>query len=519
MSHTLNPYGRSAVRRSMATFLAGRGLSAILTFTAFALAARLLSLPHYGIYAAALALMEVGLALSTAGLDWVAARVLPEYRVHAGGRATVTLLLRIGALQATILLIAGGLVGGGANLFAGWLQIEGAAPAFQLAGVLLAVEGVGRLSRDQMLGILMHQASGQAAQLVRVGTLTLLLALALASGDAHDALDLLRFELIAASAAALTGALLLARALWRLWPLPAASPQWQAPSLRQMLHLGLHTYASYVLALAYGPQVLTMLIARLLGVEAVAIFGFARGFADQVRRYLPTDLLQSIFRPALVAYYSASLDFAGLMLRLGLWLKASLMLLLPLLAFFAVFGEQGAAALGGERFRAAWPVLLLLLCGAGMLAWRRVLELASYAVMAPDLCVRAGMLLVAVLPIVVAVLALTGSLLAAVAVVVVAEAGFCLRVLQLLRQRGFSYVQHRGEFMRLLLILVLSVALLWGLRSLFAPPLWAAAAITLGVCLLALRVLRPLSAPEDALVADWSPRLAQWAGCAAGAGR
>lgn len=73
--------------------------------------------------------------------------------------------------------------------------------------------------------------------------------------------------------------------------------------------------------------------------------------------------------------------------------------------------------------------------------------------------------------------------------------------------------------MRLLLVLILSVVVLGVVRSLFAPPLWAAAGITLGVSLLALRVLRPLSASEDALVTDWSPRLAKWAGCAVGAVR
>lgn len=519
MTHGINPYGHAAIRKGIVTFLVGRCISAALTFAAFVLAARLLNLPEYGIYAAALALMELGLALSSAGIDWVAARTLPEYRVHAGGRATVAMVLRLGVIQSLILIATGSLVGVGASLLTRLLQLDGAELAFQLAGALLAVEGVGRLSRDQMLSILMYQKSGQVAQIIRAGTLAAQMAVALNSGAMHNADDVLRFELIAAISAAFVGAVLLAYALWRLWPLAPSNLRWRPPTNRQLLHLALHTYTSHLLALAYGPQVFTMLIARLLGVDAVAIFGFARGFADQVRRYLPTDLLQSIIRPALVAYYSTTNDFPGLMLRLGLWLKTSLIFLLPLLAFFCVFGELGSTALGGERFRTAWPVVVMLLFGAGMMAWRRVVELASYSVMAPEVCVRAGVVLLLVPPLMVGLLALSGSLLLAVALVVAAEAVFCLRVLQLLRQRGFSCGSSGGVIMRLPFALILSIALLWLTRGLFAQHLLVAATVTLMVCFLVMRVIRPLSVDEGALVAGWNPWLAELAGCRSGAVR
>jgi len=515
MSYKSNPYGGASVRLGIIIFITGRGFSAVLTFAAFAMAARLLNLPEYGIYAASLALMEIGIALSSVGLDWVAARTLPDYRVYAGGRATVAMILRLGAIQSFILISVGTLFAVNATHLAEILQLQDAANAFLLAGVLIAVEGVGRLSRDQMLGILMHQTAGQLAQLIRSGTLAVLLALALNSGVAHDASDVMRFELIAALSAGGVGIVLLIHALWRLWPLTPAKSEWRPPANRRLLKLALHSYTSYLLALAYGPHVLTILIARILGVDAVAIFGFARGFADQVRRYLPTDLLQGVIRPALVAYYSATNDFSGLMLRLGLWMKSSLIILLPLLAFFCIFGELGSTALGGEKFHAAWPVILLLLCVAGMMAWRRVVELASYSVMASDVCVRAGVVLVLMLPIIAGVLLLAESLLLAVALVVTAEAIFCFRVLLMLRQRGFSYTFQKGGFMRLLFTLILSIALLWLIRDLFEPQLMVAVMATLLVCSLSMRFIRPFNRDEDALVADWSPRLAKLLGCSA----
>lgn len=509
MTVRANPYGQSAVRSGLLTYLAGRGLSALLTLAVFALAARVLDLPEYGYYAATLALMEMGLVLSGGGVDWVAGRLVPEYRVHASGAATGRAVIGFCLMQVIFLLTAGLAVAAAATPLAAMLHLPEATVAFELGGALILVEGIGRLSRDQMLGLLMQQRAAQLAQLMRAGCLALLLGSAWYQGEPLVAGDVLQLELIAASASALLGAALLAYTLWRLWPLAQPDAAWQPPLGKDLRRMALQAYASYFVALTYGPQVITMLIARFLGVEAVAIFGFARGFADQVRRYLPTDLLQSVVRPALMAFYSTSRDFTGLMLRLGLWLKVALMVLLPLLAFFAGFGEQAAAALGGARFGDAWPVLLALLCCTGLMAWRRVSEQACAAVMAPEICLRAGMLPLLVPPLMTGMFLLGGGLLTAIALVTAAEAVFCTRVMQLLRRRGFAcHWPYRG-YMRLIAAWGMTTGLLLLLRSQFALPLPAALALTLMLSLLAMAWLNPFDGSEKTLVGSWSPRLAR----------
>ena len=512
MNAAVNPYGQSAVRSGLVSFLAGRCLSAVLTFAVFALVARLLSLPEYGYYAATLALMEMGLALSGGGIDWVAGRLVPEYRVHASGAATGRVVLRFFGIQAGILVVVGATTAAAAVPLADLMHLTGAKGPFVLGGFLIAIEGIGRLSRDQMLGFLMQQGAAQLAQFARTGALAVMLGSAWHAGQPLAAIDVLRLELIAAASGALCGAGLLARTLRRLWLLPPSNLAWLAPAPSTWWRMAAQAYASYFLALAYGPQVITMLIARFLGSEAVAIFGFARGFADQVRRYLPTDLLQSVVRPALMAYYSATGNFAGLMLRLGLWLKISLMVLLPILVFFAVFGEQGAMALGGKRFGGAWPVLLVLLSSTGLMAWRRMSELACGAVMAPDINLRAGLILLLVPPVMVATLMLSASLLAAVALVVMAEVIFCMRVMQLLGSRGHIYQWSAGGYMRLSMIFFSTA----GLMEIVAHQLVLSLPWTLGLTLLAslagLVLLQPMDTAEKELVQAWSPRLARLIG-------
>ncbi len=507
-----HPYGGKAVKSSLAAFLAGRGASALLTFTAFAMAARLLPLAEYGRYAAALALMELALALSTGGLDWVSSRVLPEARMHAGGRATVRLLLRLASLQGALVLGTAALVGLGAPLLAAMLGMPEAQQAFRLAGLLVAVEGIGRLSRDQMLGLLMEQRYGQIAQVVRAGTLVLQLWVVLHEGAALDAGAMLWLEITAGACALVVGSGFLALCLWRLRTLPAAQPGWQPPPRDVLARLAWHNFASYLLALMYGPQVITMLVARVLGAEAVAVYGFARAFADQVRRYLPTDLLQSVVRPALIAYYASGNSFAELSVRLGLWLKSSLMTLFPLLVLFTAFGEQGMAVIGGTRYAHAWPVVVLLLCGAATMACRRVLELGCNTVLQSDICVRATVALLATPPLIALVLVATGALLPAVALAVAAECIFCWRVIRGLKQRGYMGHWDVSGGVRLLLAWGASSALLLAAQRAmeFTAPM-AIVAVAL-VSAAALRAAVPLSADEGKLIAGWNGRLARLVG-------
>lgn len=508
----VSPYAGKALKRGALGYLGGRATSAILTFTAFALAARVLPLAEYGRYAAALALVELVMLLSTLGMEWVTARVLPEARLNAGGRGTARLVLRFSALQGVQMLVAGALLAAAAAPLGDLLRLGGSDTLFRLSGALMAIEGFGRVLRDQMLGVLMAQRAGQLAQALRSGTLMLQLLYVWFHGMTLDADAMLRLELVAAATGTLSGIVLLWWTLRALLPVPAADPGWQPPPRAELVRLARNNFASYLLAMLYGPQVVTMLVARLLGAEAVAVFGFARAFADQVRRYLPTDLLLTVVRPALIAFYAAGNSFAALSVRLGLWLKFSLLVLFPLLLFFAAFGPLGMQALGGARYASAWPVLLMLLCGAATASWRRVLELGCNTVMASDICARATLVLVVVPPLIALTLHFTGELVLAVALVVTAELVFCWRVLRSLRARGFEAQWEAGGFGRLLAAWLGAVGVLVLMRQLWEPGLVAAMLVTGLIALMAMRLALPLNAAEGALVSGFHGRLGRLMG-------
>lgn len=441
-------YGAASIKSSAVAYLAGRGVSALLTFAAFALAARILALDEYGAYMLALAMMELAIALSTGGLDWVANRFLPECRIHASGATTCRFVLRLGGLQTVLLCATAVLLWLVQTQVAVFSNQPTAAAALGLAAALVCVEGVGRLCRDQFLGILMLQRQGQAAQVVRALLLASLLGAAWWGGVPMTASQVLQFELAASGVSALLGLLLLGRALLRMRVVAAADPQWRQPAAARMASLAAHMYGSYLLALAYGPQVLTVIVSRVLGADAVALYGFARTFADQVRRYLPTDILQSVIRPSLVAYYSSTHDFQGLALRLGLWFKSSLVAVVPLVVVLLALREQGSALIGGARYTSAWPLLVILVASTAGMALRRVTELACNAVMAPQLCLQAAAPLLFV-PLIAYVALSSGlGLVALGGVVLTSEFAFSIVVIVMLQRRGYRGVSIKASWRR-----------------------------------------------------------------------
>lgn len=506
MSGSGNPYGAAALRRSALAYLSGRAVSALLTFSAFALAARVLPLEAYGTYMAALAAMETGLALSTPGLDWVAARILPEYRLHAAGRAIVGIICRLAGMQMAFYSCAGAVLFFHAEQVAALLRMEAAAPVLSVAGAVLAVEGFGRLYREQMLGTLMRQGAAQSAQVVRSGVLAFLLGSDWFAGREITALDALRYELMASCGSTGLGAVLLLREMWSLHYRVAPSGDWTPPRGKQLLKLAVNTYISYLLAFAYGSQMLTLIVARILGADAAAVFGFSTNFSDQVRRYLPTDLLRSVIQPTLIAFFSRRRDFGGFMLRVGIWFKSSMILLMPVVVYFIAFGGMGATLVGGERFREAGPIVALMLVAGGFAPLRRVVELSCNVVLATDLYVRWGFWLLAVPAVAVFLLTSGGSLTELIMLVIGSEAFFNFGIILGLRRRGYPFKLAWGGLLRLAAWYGgWAGALVWsGPLVRFDTPTSIAVCLLLGV--VGTLVAKPLSAAEAALLSEWSPR-------------
>src|SRR5690606_6332867 len=97
-------YSAVELKFSAVHFLAGKAVSALLTLIILLLLIRILSTEEYGMYVLLVAGMELVMAVLSFGLPWLAARYLPEFRLHGGG-LVVPFVWRIIALLACALVV------------------------------------------------------------------------------------------------------------------------------------------------------------------------------------------------------------------------------------------------------------------------------------------------------------------------------------------------------------------------------------------------------------------------------
>lgn len=448
-------YSISELRRNAGHFLIGKVGTASLTFLIFVLLAHSLRLNSYGAYATLLAMVELCIALSTLGLDWATSRYLPEYRLYANQMEIGRFLRMVCMPRIFTLFGLAALVLLNQNLLAGWLHLENYLPALNLYCGVLVVEGIGRIIRDSILGELMQQKLAQASLILRNLLLLLTLVWLKFTVWQNVPADYIRLHDVAVAEffTALIGLALAAYFLRRhMRSLPATvdrKEDWHPVDRKRVWHTAKHMYASYLLTLSYGAQVLTFIINSMLGLQSTAIFGFARNLMDLLRRYLPSEIFMSLIRPKFVATYSESGgDVTALRDNALLAWKISLFVLTPGILFFAAYGKEFIEMVSNGKFTAHSLLVFCMLLALIPASQRRILEMIATILHHPDLCSRASATGLIMLPLAFALIWVGLDLWAIVITLFLGESLFNAILITMLKQRGFPYqVPVRSLFM------------------------------------------------------------------------
>lgn len=384
----MSAYSGTALKRSAWHFLSGKVVSALLTFLILLWVVRLLPVAEYGAYVTLVAGMELAMIIATLGLPWLAARYLPEFRLHAPGPRLRHLVLRLLTWQAVLLVILAGILAIGLKSYLAWADLTPYRTVAQLYLLVLVVEGIGRQVRENLLSPLLLQGVAQVSMVARNLAFIALLAMVTLT-DHVSLIDVVQAELVASvlgTALSLNG---LARRLNRTDTLQGKS-DWQEPRLSVMWRIAGNMYFSHLLTLCYSPQVFLLVIQRYLGVEAAAIFGFLRTLYEQVVRYLPATLLFGLVRPKLVASYVGGGGMNELSRNANLAGKLSLFVLMPLVAFAGVAGQDLISLLSGAKFSETGLLFLGFMLALIPFSQRQLLETVAVAVGHSRLCTYAA---------------------------------------------------------------------------------------------------------------------------------
>jgi O-antigen/teichoic acid export membrane protein len=357
---------------------------------------------EYGVYVTLVAGMELAMGIAALGLPWLAARYLPDFRLHAPGPRLRHFVLSLLGCHMVLLASFAAILALGLGLFLAWLDLTPYRTAAQLYLLVLLVEGIGRQVRESLLAPLLLQGIAQISLVVRNLAFIALLGVATLSG--HVALrDVVQAELIASVLGAFLALVGLARRLKGSDCLPG-KPGWQEPRLAEMWRTAGHMYFSNLLTLLYSPQTFLLVIQRYLGTEAVAVFGFMLRMYAQISCYLPATLLFGLVRPKLVASYVGGGGVDELSRNANMAGKLSLFVLLPLVAIVGVAGQDLINLLSGAKFPETGKLFLGFMLALIPFSQRQLLETVAVATSQSQLCIRASAIGLLMLPLMVGLL-------------------------------------------------------------------------------------------------------------------
>jgi|GEM_PF-1552792 len=389
------PYSGRQTRRNIIAFLLGKVPTALLTAAVLGLSARVLPAADFGYYVIGMAFIELALGTSTLGLDWILLRFIPDVRLH-GSRGALGCM--VGGVAACRLLVLS-LLAGAMLLWPVQLQqMTGFPPELaRLLAVLLVVEGVMRVLRDNTLEALALQSRMQLATLTK-GLIVAAALLLMGAGGAHGtAHGLLLAELTAAGATLLLSAGCVAHAL-RALPLQP-QPGWRRAPLAEMRRVALHNYASGIVEYLYSPSFLILLLARVQSAEAMAGLGFVLRLTDIIRNYMPGMVIFSVVRSRMIGAYASNRDYAELQRWAHFVFKISALTLLPMMAVAIVYGDLVLRLASGGRF-AEYHALFAVLCAwLALRLHRLILNVVCNAVGLMGMWARAALCSLFVLPV------------------------------------------------------------------------------------------------------------------------
>jgi len=428
-------YGAPALKRAAWQFLTGKALSAVLTFIILLWLVRLLPLAEYGAYLVLIAGTELGFALAGLGLPWLAARYLPDYRLHAAGSALSRLCRRLILWQMLAFVVLAIVIAAMLNVYLAWADLSAHRTAALFALALLASEGLARFLREGLMAPLMLQAQARLSLVLRQLVLLTVIA-ALAFAGQAELVWILAAEAFASILGLFIAGFAIKRHLHKLRD-QVAEPGWQEPRLVEQWRIALRMHAAHIVTLAYGPQVFLNLVQRALGAEAAALFGFLRLLTDQVSRYLPALLLFTVLRPKLMASHLQG-GMVALAWQVNLVGKLSLFVLLPIIVLVALVGDTLVALLSGSKFTEGGAYFLGLLLALLPFSQRQLIETVAVAEGRAGLCTLGAVVGLLALPLMLVLLDMGFGLWAPVLAILFGQFGFNSTVLYGLVRHGYQ---------------------------------------------------------------------------------
>lgn len=369
------------VKKGLLQMVIGRPLSAICGLLVLIFLSRYLTKNDYGLYFTVWAVTELVILASNLGLFNAAYRYISSKELTNGGLLVEGPVWHFTILRFIFLSMAAVVVAKLSIYIPDELINRSAINKYgiYLSAIIIA-EGMARYI-ETLFDSMLCQGMSQFTLIGRTCLRLLLLLWAIFISKKVDIDTVLTIEVVVTATGAVTSLVLLLYIYVRSYILYKKDTTIEAqpfPAVSRMMKFVLPAYLAQMIALAYSPDMLKLILGGAAGNEALAIFGFAFSLAAVIQRYMPANLLGGIFRPSFVAASKSDDGGKTLGVILSLSMKANVIFVLPAVAFCYFGADALLSVVSDGNYTNIGSVLTVLLLWA--LALSLHMTMAMYCI-------------------------------------------------------------------------------------------------------------------------------------------
>lgn len=359
----------------------GRPLSAVCGLLVLVFLSRYLTKNDYGLYFTIWAVTELIILASNLGLFNAAYRYISSRELSNGGVLVEGPVWHFTILRFIFLTMAATLIVKLSAYIPDELLNRSAINKYgiYLSAIIIA-EGMARYI-ETIFDSMLCQGMSQFTLIGRTCLRLLLLLWAVFVSKNMDINTVLTIEVIVTVAGAVTSLVLLFYIYIRslvIYKHDTTIEVQPFPAIGRVMKFVLPAYLAQMIALAYSPDMLKLILGGVAGNEALAIFGFAFALAAVIQRYMPANLLGGIFRPSFVAASKSGDGGKTLGVILSLSMKINVVFVLPAVAFCYFGADALLSKVSAGNYTDIGAVLTILLLWA--LALSLHMTMAMYCI-------------------------------------------------------------------------------------------------------------------------------------------
>lgn len=361
------------VRRSVLSMFIGKPISAVAGLLLLVLLSRHLDPIDYGSYFAVLAIAEILILASNLGLMPAAIRYLGAHQLATGELVPYGPVKTFVVLRTATLMLSAALLLFFSSFFE---KLVGASALLPLLAIIFAGEGLARFV-EIILDSMFCQGRSQFSVIFRTVSRLVGVSYLIVLGN----IDLYQVVLVEAIVCGVGGvlSLLLLSSVYvqkRGFSVPDVE---NAPNPSRVLKFALPAFAAQVLGIAYGPDVMKLVLAGKAGEQALAAFGFSFSIVAVVQRYMPATLFAGIFRPVFVSAAKRTDGDQVLSDLVSISVKINWFLLFLIAIVVHVAGDQLLFRVSKGNYTNSGEVLFILVLMVAVVAVHLTLSMYSLA--------------------------------------------------------------------------------------------------------------------------------------------